>query len=622
MAISNKEKLAYVLKYAPKSDEKIQKIIRLAATMDNPKSKLTPEQKDKVQEGLSKLYSRFQEINEQKKGQTKSATKKEPYFKKALQEFKQKVGKIEYKRATSKTDIKKDIERPALKAGKRFPKEGKTTNQYGTFKNNPKKPYWENRANRMDVNQPSKSKYPKLSEGGQTSENFKVGDRIKVLGDSYTILSFKVDKSQGYDEQRVVMKNDKGEILSYPLDMVVAYSKYAQGGGFDMLKEDDNVWNALGKKLIVDKVTKDEYFLVAFGQPSASPFSKSKVHSYLKSGKWSLKPSINQEKTLSEIYEMLLAADKARTKQEVEELLEAMVKAGISDNDLIAPKTKTGRNLSSSTFSKFKDKKTEELQKKMYAKYQGKLSGNQPFTIINKMIELANREPSIQTIKTFENKNVVESDELGSAEVKRAQGGVFEHGLSKGDKIVEVVDDKYLVIESKDGVMSVINIEKGGRFILGLDDSKDSGSRKDIGKVGLDEAMQYINYVKNQKMSNGGEFNDNSNSYAQGGALKTKKFSKGDKVIGEFMYKYGEGLQSVPLGSFAEQVSGVISNVKKIDSVTMYSIDFENGEILKFPDFAINKYIRKSGKFDNGGEIVVSDVEKKKSLKGNAKLKF
>jgi hypothetical protein len=244
---------------------------------------------------------------------------------------------------------------------------------------------------------------------------------------------------------------------------------------------------------------------VAFGQPSASPFSKSKVHSYLKSGQWSLKPSINQEKTLSEIYEMLLAADKARTKQEVEEILEAMVKAGISDNDLIAPKTKTGRNLSSNTFSKFKDKKTEELQKKMYAKYEGKLSGNQPFSVIYKMIGMANEEPSIHTIKTFENKNVVESDELGSAEVKRAQGGVFEHGLSKGDKIVEVVDDKYLVIESKDGVMSVINIEKGGRFILGLDDSKDSGSRKDVGKVGLDEAMQYINYVKNQKMSNGGE---------------------------------------------------------------------------------------------------------------------
>jgi hypothetical protein len=135
MAISNKEKLAYVLKYAPKSDEKIQKIIRLAATMDSPKSKLTPEQKDKVKDGLNKLYSRFQEINEQKKGQPKTQAKKQPYFKAALKEFKEKVGKIEYKRATRGTDISKDIERPALKAGKRYPKAGKTSNQYGTFKN-------------------------------------------------------------------------------------------------------------------------------------------------------------------------------------------------------------------------------------------------------------------------------------------------------------------------------------------------------------------------------------------------------------------------------------------------------------------------------------------------------
>jgi hypothetical protein len=77
----------------------------------------------------------------------------------------------------------------------------------------------------------------KFAKGGQTGENFKVGDNIKVLGDSYTILSFRVDKSQGYEEQRVIMKNDKGEVLSYPLDMVIAYSKYAKGGQVGDWKE-------------------------------------------------------------------------------------------------------------------------------------------------------------------------------------------------------------------------------------------------------------------------------------------------------------------------------------------------------------------------------------------------
>jgi antirestriction protein len=66
-------------------------------------------------------------------------------------------------------------------------------------------------------------------------------------------------------------------------------NKYSKGGEVDMLTEDDYVWNAVGKKLVVNKVTKDEYYLSGFGQPSASPFSKNKVHSYLKKGEWSLK---------------------------------------------------------------------------------------------------------------------------------------------------------------------------------------------------------------------------------------------------------------------------------------------------------------------------------------------
>ena len=58
------------------------------------------------------------------------------------------------------------------------------------------------------------------------------------------------------------------------------------------LKEGDYVWNAVGKKLVVDKVTKGEYYLSVFGQFGASPFLKSKIHSYIKSGKWTLKPKM------------------------------------------------------------------------------------------------------------------------------------------------------------------------------------------------------------------------------------------------------------------------------------------------------------------------------------------
>jgi hypothetical protein len=63
----------------------------------------------------------------------------------------------------------------------------------------------------------------------------------------------------------------------------------AKGGE---LKEDDFVWNEVGKKLVVDKVTDTEYFLKGFMQTSTSPFSKNKVDTYIKLGKWSLKPKM------------------------------------------------------------------------------------------------------------------------------------------------------------------------------------------------------------------------------------------------------------------------------------------------------------------------------------------
>lgn len=161
-----KEKTAYVLKYAPKGDEKIQKIIKAAANMDSPKSKLSADQKVKVKSAIEKLYDRFSEINKQQK----TPASKKPYYAKAVSEFKKKVGRAAFAQATKGTTIAKDVELPAKKAGKRFPKAGQTSNQYGTFANKPKRPYWESRANRMDVNQPSARVFPKLAKGGAVND--------------------------------------------------------------------------------------------------------------------------------------------------------------------------------------------------------------------------------------------------------------------------------------------------------------------------------------------------------------------------------------------------------------------------------------------------------------------
>jgi antirestriction protein len=73
----------------------------------------------------------------------------------------------------------------------------------------------------------SKKKY---AEGGSI-ENLKRGDKITILGDTYEFLRLKTDNSQGYEEKLVVLYDVKDKAMkSFPLDMVEAYSKYAEGG--------------------------------------------------------------------------------------------------------------------------------------------------------------------------------------------------------------------------------------------------------------------------------------------------------------------------------------------------------------------------------------------------------
>ena len=108
-------------------------------------------------------------------------TKKQDAEKKALEDFEKKVGAVDFERATKYktrkgtegTDIERDKVRPALPSGKRIVRtKGKTTNQYGTYNNKIGKVYYEKRANRMDINQPSKSVYPKLAKGGEVGDSF------------------------------------------------------------------------------------------------------------------------------------------------------------------------------------------------------------------------------------------------------------------------------------------------------------------------------------------------------------------------------------------------------------------------------------------------------------------
>jgi hypothetical protein len=62
----------------------------------------------------------------------------------------------------------------------------------------------------------------------------------------------------------------------------------AKGGKVVELKEEDYVWNAVGKKLIVSKVDDKNYYFDGFDS-SKSAFPKELVNNYIKKGAWTLK---------------------------------------------------------------------------------------------------------------------------------------------------------------------------------------------------------------------------------------------------------------------------------------------------------------------------------------------
>ena len=157
---------------------------------------------------------------------------------------------------------------------------------------------------------------------------------------------------------------------------------------------------------------------------------------------------------------------------------------------------------------------------------------------------------------------------------KMAKGGIFEHGLQEGDKIVKQVDEKYLIVASKGGVYSVVDIEKGSRFIVGLDDSKTSGKRKSV-KAGVKEAMDYINYLKSTKMANGGKF-------AQGGTLEDAKIYVADLAEYNNGRLVGKWLELSDYSSGAEVMEAI---QEMLDEQTKKD---KNGDVHE--EYAIHDY--------------------------------
>lgn len=173
---------------------------------------------------------------------------------------------------------------------------------------------------------------------------------------------------------------------------------------------------------------------------------------------------------------------------------------------------------------------------------------------------------------------------------KMAKGGIFEHGLQEGDKIVKQVDDKYLIVASKGGVYSVVDIEKGSRFIVGLDDSKTSGKRKSV-KAGVKEAMEYINYLKSTKMANGGKF-------AQGGMLEDAKIYVADLAEYNNGRLVGKWLDLSDYSSGAEVMEAIQEMLDEQTKKDKYGDVHEEYAIHDFEGFPRSFYSESMGESD------------------------
>jgi hypothetical protein len=167
----------------------------------------------------------------------KTRTTSQGGLKAILAELKKKLGSEKFKEATTGTDIQKDIKIPALKKGKRIVrKKGYTSNLYGTFKNKVGSVYYESRANRMDVNQPSQTRKYKLADGGSIGN--KVYNEMYGVGNSKYVVNFHdgekthKDGSPFFDIRIFKNKIEKDNFVKDLKSKGFIY-KYAKGGNVE-----------------------------------------------------------------------------------------------------------------------------------------------------------------------------------------------------------------------------------------------------------------------------------------------------------------------------------------------------------------------------------------------------
>lgn len=204
-----------------KDNKSMQTLASLIANYKN----LDAEDKEVLDAKIESAYNKLQAkgVSASKSTSKATTTRKaksstDGGLKAILAELKKKLGAEKFRDATRGTDIKKDIQIPALKKGKRIVrKKGYTSNFYGRFKNKVGSTYYENRANRYDANQPSQTRKYKLADGGSLGN----------IGDPFS-FDVKAKNKNGENVERTMVSYSSNEKMAKEklLDFLTQKLKY------------------------------------------------------------------------------------------------------------------------------------------------------------------------------------------------------------------------------------------------------------------------------------------------------------------------------------------------------------------------------------------------------------
>lgn len=375
------------------------------------KSKATPKSlKSKLETQLVKSKAELSGLNKGSKPKTSSAKSTQT----ALQKLKEMVNKNKKLKTYKKSgvDLERDADRPALPIGRRTAKaSGKT--------------YYEYRANRIDVKQPPK-RYPKLEYGGYMAK----GGKVYMLGEEEVYIK---DSSIGLDDEVCLHYKKDDSILKCisknSFDIYVEQGKlkpklekggyYAKGGSLSSIKEEyeeneDN--NAHSENVVL--------LAKHFGTKEDLVEAKRILALHEKEGHLT---SENGKKR-QELHLKLI--EKART---------AMDKEGIE--------FAKGGKLSGL------EKSIEKTEKAIEYFEKEKENGN---------------EYADYALKSLHSYLAELKEEQGGSKMAKggyyAKGGAMEHGLKRGDTIIDDMswDNSVKVLNNKTGY-AVVHLETGER---------------------------------------------------------------------------------------------------------------------------------------------------------------